>query len=135
MLVLGLAPWGELAPATRERLMMWSPVAKQLWESEFEGHREALVRAWIWHYLDDNFFSFSGGGAPDGALIEFESPVWEHVRALRRDLDGTKAPPEFPTPSPSRVLTDFAQFCARGVAMVIPSTTLHTGLSSTVGAA
>jgi hypothetical protein len=135
MRVLGLAPWGELAPATRERLMTWSPVAKQLWGSEFEGHREALVRAWIWHYLDDNFFSFSGGGAPDGALVEFGSPVWEHVRALRRDLDGTKTPPGFPAPFPSRALTDFAQFCALDVATTTPSTTLPTVFSSTAGPA
>jgi hypothetical protein len=74
MLVLGLAPWGELAPATRERLMTWSPVAKQLWESEFEGHREALVRAWIWHYLDDNFFSFSEGAAHPTAPSSSLSP-------------------------------------------------------------
>ncbi len=85
---LGLAPWDELEPRTRERLKTWSPVAKQLWESDFIGHRQAIVRAWIWHYLDDNFFSFSGGDALPDTLVQFSSPIWEHVRALRRDLDG-----------------------------------------------
>ncbi|KAK4149243.1 hypothetical protein C8A00DRAFT_19041 [Chaetomidium leptoderma] len=82
---LGLAPWDELQPMVRERFTRWSPVARQLWESEFVDHRNSLVRAWIWHYLDDNLFSFSGGEDP-GALVPF-SPVWEHVRALRRHLD------------------------------------------------
>lgn len=71
---LGLVPWDELSPNTRERLETWTSVAKELWESEFAEHREALVRAWIWHYLDDNFFSFSGGGTPDCALIKVQFP-------------------------------------------------------------
>jgi len=86
---LGLARWRDLDPSTRERLQTWSPVAEQLWESDFFRHREGLVRAWIWHYLQDNLFSFSAvaTGPPD-SLLECSSPVWERVRALHRDLTG-----------------------------------------------
>ncbi|KAH6632293.1 hypothetical protein F5144DRAFT_489514 [Chaetomium tenue] len=83
---LGLAPWNELAPETKERLSSWSPVAKQLWESDFTEHRDAMVRAWIWHYLDDNLFSFAGG-IQEQSLVPLSSPVWEHFRAFRRDLN------------------------------------------------
>jgi hypothetical protein len=85
---LGLAPWAELQPRVQRRLTKWSPVAKELWESEFVELREALVRAWIWHYLDDNLFSFSGGDEDAGELVETSSPAWDCVRGLRRHLDG-----------------------------------------------
>jgi hypothetical protein len=83
----GLAPWSELPPAIRESMNLWSPVAQQLWESDFDSHREALVRAWIWHYLDDNLLSFSGD-VPSAEYPPCASPVWTHVRALLRELDG-----------------------------------------------
>jgi hypothetical protein len=85
---LGLAPWAELQPAVRQRLTRWSPVAKELWESEFVEVREALVRAWIWHYLDDNLFSWRGGDEDAGQLVRTSSPAWECVRSLRRHLAG-----------------------------------------------
>jgi hypothetical protein len=84
---LGLAPWDMLSPPVRERFKRWTPVAQNLWESDFDDHREAMVRAWIWHYLDDNLFSFSPSAGP-GELVSCASPVWEHVRLLRRDVDG-----------------------------------------------
>jgi hypothetical protein len=102
---LGLAPWDMLSPPVRERFKRWTPVAQNLWESDFDDHREAMVRAWIWHYLDDNLFSFSPSAGP-GELVSCASPVWEHVRLLRRDVDGkwrattfgfTFAPPHPPS--------------------------------------
>jgi hypothetical protein len=84
---LGLRPWRNLGRSVQTRLKSWSPAAKQLWQSDFIAHREAMVRAWIWHYLDDNLFSFAGA-AQDGTLVPLSSSTWEHVRALRRDLDG-----------------------------------------------
>lgn len=86
----GLPPWQSLDPEVQSRLSSWSPVAEQLWGSDFLAHREAMVQAWIWHYLDDYLFSFAGN-QQDGTL-ELRSPVWEHVRALRRDLDGKSSP-------------------------------------------
>ncbi|KAK4234782.1 hypothetical protein C8A03DRAFT_46961 [Achaetomium macrosporum] len=83
---LGLAPWDMLSPHVQERFGQWTPDAKRLWESDFGWHREALVRAWIWHYLDDNIFSFSPS-AGAGELVKCSSPVWEHVRLLWQDLD------------------------------------------------
>ncbi|KAK3294348.1 uncharacterized protein B0H64DRAFT_433529 [Chaetomium fimeti] len=83
---LGLARWEDLTPETREKLSSWSPAARQLWESDFLAHHEAMVRAWIWHYLDDNLFSFAGG-AQGQSLVALSSPVWEHFRAFRRDLN------------------------------------------------
>lgn len=83
----GLAPWAELPPAVREKMGLWSPVAQQLCGSDFGSHQEALVRAWIWHYLDDNLLSFSGD-VPSAEYPSWASPVWNHVRALRHELDG-----------------------------------------------
>ncbi|KAK3305069.1 uncharacterized protein B0T15DRAFT_574513 [Chaetomium strumarium] len=85
----GLAAWDTLHPTVRERMSRWSPLARQLWDSPFPDHQEAMVRAWIWHYLDDNIFSFSGDAQGD-ELVPCASPVWEHVRALRRALDGLR---------------------------------------------
>ncbi|KAK3296461.1 uncharacterized protein B0H64DRAFT_170728 [Chaetomium fimeti] len=85
----GLIPWQNLDPEVQSRFSSWSPVAKELWESDFLAHPEAMVQAWIWHYLDDYLFSFAGN-QQDGAL-KLRSPVWEHVRALRRDLDVLRA--------------------------------------------
>ncbi|KAK4234262.1 hypothetical protein C8A03DRAFT_37971 [Achaetomium macrosporum] len=69
-----------------------------LWESPLPAHQEAMVRAWIWHYLDENLLSFSGD-AQGGELVPCASLVWEHVRALRRALDGfrtgEKSDPDF----------------------------------------
>ncbi|KAH6844717.1 hypothetical protein B0I37DRAFT_167305 [Chaetomium sp. MPI-CAGE-AT-0009] len=82
----GLVQWQELSPDTRGRLESWSSVAQELWESDFVAHREGIVQACIWHYLDDNLFSF----APDleeSVLVKASSPVWEHVRGLRRHLN------------------------------------------------
>ncbi|SPQ25716.1 1a95b422-4dc1-4a86-9963-5e7186f50c9d [Thermothielavioides terrestris] len=45
------------------------------------------IRAWIWHYLDDNLFSF----AASADLVRFASPVWDHVRALRHHLSVLRA--------------------------------------------
>jgi hypothetical protein len=45
-----------------------------------------MVRAWIWHYLDDNLFSF-GGGTQGQPLVALSSPVWEHFRALRQEFN------------------------------------------------
>ena len=86
----GLIPWQYLDPEVQSRFISWSPVARQLWESDFVAHREAMVQAWIWHYLDDYIFSFAGSQR-DGPL-KVRSPVWEHVRTLRRDLDGKWCP-------------------------------------------
>jgi hypothetical protein len=86
----GLLPWQSLDPEVQSRFSSWSPVAKQLWKSDFLAHPEAMVQAWIWHYLDDYLFSFADNQR-DGTL-ELRSPVWEHVRALRRDLDGKSSP-------------------------------------------
>ena len=83
----GLAPWKELPPVVRERMSLWSPVAQHLWESEFEEHQEALVRAWIWHYIDDNLLSFLEDDS-SGEPLHCAAPVWSHVRALYRELDG-----------------------------------------------
>ncbi|KAK3291030.1 uncharacterized protein B0H64DRAFT_446828 [Chaetomium fimeti] len=82
----GLVKWQDLSPDTRGRLESWSPVAQELWESDFLAHREGIVQACIWHYLDDNLFSF----APDleeRVLVKPSSPVWEYVRGLRRELN------------------------------------------------
>lgn len=83
----GLLPWAQLQPAVRGKFNHWSPVARQLWESELDAHPEALVRAWIWHYFDDNLLSFFGDTSTLDP-VPCASPVWEHVRALRRDLSG-----------------------------------------------
>ncbi|EAQ88769.1 predicted protein [Chaetomium globosum CBS 148.51] len=85
----GLLPWPSLDPEVQSRLSSWSPVAKQLWESDFLGHQKAMVQAWIWHYLDDYVFSFAGN-QQDG-ILKLRSPVWEHVQVLRRDLDVLRA--------------------------------------------
>ncbi|KAK3896770.1 hypothetical protein C8A05DRAFT_39680 [Staphylotrichum tortipilum] len=82
----GLARWDDLPPVARDIMSEWSPVACQLWESDFDVHQDGLVQAWIWHYLDDNIFWSAGAtGAAEG-LAPCASPVWEHVRALRREL-------------------------------------------------
>ncbi len=86
----GLAPWDDLPAAARDKLSRWSPVARQLWESDFVEHRLGLVRAWIWHYLDDNIF-WSADAAHDD-LVPCASPAWEHARALRRELHGKERP-------------------------------------------
>jgi hypothetical protein len=88
---LGLAPWDDLRTSTQDRLNKWSPVARRLWESDFRGHPRALVRAWIWHYLDDNFFSFSPDANADD-LTNCSSKAWEYVRGLRRELQGQCCP-------------------------------------------
>ena len=87
----GLAPWDELPPVVRDKMSLWSPVAQQLWGSEFASHQEALIRAWIWHYLDDTMLSFSGDGSSAESL-PCASPVWTHFRALSRELDGRYLP-------------------------------------------
>ncbi|KAH6627433.1 hypothetical protein F5144DRAFT_575827 [Chaetomium tenue] len=79
---------GSRSPKPAEQAS-WSPVAKQLWESDFLDHKKVMPQAWIWHYLDDYVFSFAGN-QQDGTL-KLRSPVWEHVRALRRDLDVLRA--------------------------------------------
>ncbi|KAH6856104.1 hypothetical protein B0I37DRAFT_301827 [Chaetomium sp. MPI-CAGE-AT-0009] len=89
---LGLARWEDLATETRERLSSWSPAARKLWESDFLCHNEAMVRAWIWHYLDDNLFSFAGG-TQEQSPIPLSSPVWENFRALRREFNALRHDP------------------------------------------
>ncbi|KAK4040413.1 hypothetical protein C8A01DRAFT_46227 [Parachaetomium inaequale] len=83
---LGLTPWRDLSRSVQTRLKSWSPTAKQLWQSDFVAHRKAMVRAWIWHYLNNFLFSFVGD-AQDEVLVPLSSSTWERVRALRRDLD------------------------------------------------
>lgn len=46
-----------------------------------------MIRAWIWHQLDDNLFSLAGD-AREEDLVQLSSATWEHVRTLRQDLDG-----------------------------------------------
>ncbi|KAK4239130.1 hypothetical protein C8A03DRAFT_32811 [Achaetomium macrosporum] len=79
---LGLASWDDLSASTKQRMLTWSPVARELWESDFVMHREALVRAWIWHYLDDTLFT----GRTDNP-VKCSCEAWEHLRALRLELD------------------------------------------------
>jgi hypothetical protein len=92
---LGLAPWDRLSPQVRERLEQWTPDARALWESDFRCHQVAMVRAWIWHYLDDNLFAFSPS-AGAGELVKCSAPVWEHVRLLWQDLDDKCVPARAP---------------------------------------
>lgn len=82
----GLTPWDELPLAVRDRMAQWCPTARQLWESDFEEHPHALLQAWIWHYLDDNFLSFSPN-VPESELPQ-ATPLWHHVRGLMRAIDG-----------------------------------------------
>jgi hypothetical protein len=84
---MGLAAWGDLDPDARRRLESWSPAARRFWESDFPAHRSGIVQAWIWHYLDDNLFSFATD-AEEESLVKSSSKVWTHVRGLRRELDG-----------------------------------------------
>ena len=85
--LMGLVEWQSLSPETRGLLESWSPVAQQFWESDFVAHREGILLACIWHYLDDNLFSFAPNSEEE-ALVEPSCPVWEHVRGLRRELNG-----------------------------------------------
>ncbi|KAK3297942.1 uncharacterized protein B0H64DRAFT_458567 [Chaetomium fimeti] len=81
-----LARWRDLSPSVREKLESWSPAARELWESDFAKHQEALVQVWIWRYVEETLFFFSNSTAsPDGDAACC-SPVWEHVRTLTRDL-------------------------------------------------
>lgn len=82
-----LARWDELQPMAKEKMLRWSPVAREFWESDFPEHRQAVVQAWIWHYLNDNLFAIAAD-VQSADLFPCSSPVWEHVRALRQKLDG-----------------------------------------------
>lgn len=84
---MGLIAWEDLDLDARRRLESWTPAARQFWESDFIACQEGIVQAWIWHYLDDNLFSFATD-AEEGSLVKPSSPVWQHVRGLRRELDG-----------------------------------------------
>lgn len=86
--VAGLARWDKLPPAARDRMSEWSPVARQLWESDFEEHQDGLLQAWVWHYLEDNIFWSAGATGVLEDLAPCAFPVWGHVRALRRELHG-----------------------------------------------
>jgi hypothetical protein len=85
--LMGLVEWQAMSPETRGMLESWSPVAQQLWESDFVAHREGIIQAFIWHYLDDNLFSFAPN-LEEKALVEPSCSAWEHVRGLRRQLNG-----------------------------------------------
>lgn len=82
----GLARWHDLSPGVREKLERWSPMAKQLWESDFSKHQAALVQVWIWRYVEETFLFFSNSTASPEGDVPCASPVWEHVRTLTRDL-------------------------------------------------
>ncbi|KAH6851204.1 hypothetical protein B0I37DRAFT_445112 [Chaetomium sp. MPI-CAGE-AT-0009] len=83
---VGLAHWYDLSPDARKKLKSWSPVAKELWESDFSNHQEALVQVWLWRYVEENLFFFSNSTASVDGAVACSSPVWEHVRTLTRDL-------------------------------------------------
>jgi hypothetical protein len=87
----GLAAWDTLPPSVREKMSRWSPLARQLWESPFADHRTAMIRAWVWHYLVDNVLVDSED-VQDDETVPCASPVWEHVRALRRAWSGEQLP-------------------------------------------
>jgi hypothetical protein len=86
--VAGLARWDDLPPAARDNMSRWSPVARQLWESDFDEHKDGLISAWVWRYLDYHIF-WSPGAADDAAPpLPCATPAWEYARGLRRELYG-----------------------------------------------
>lgn len=87
----GLARWDKVPPAARDRMSEWSPVARQLWESDFEEHQDGLLQAWVWHYLEDNIFWSAGATGAVEELAPCASPLWEYVRGLRRELHGMRS--------------------------------------------
>ncbi|EAQ86903.1 predicted protein [Chaetomium globosum CBS 148.51] len=82
----GLACWHDLSLGVREKLESWSPMAKELWKSDFSRHQEALVKVWIWRYVERALFFFSSNTASPDGDVACCSPVWERVRTHARDL-------------------------------------------------
>ncbi|KAK4035250.1 hypothetical protein C8A01DRAFT_38272 [Parachaetomium inaequale] len=53
-------PWSSLGPDTGDKLLLWTPKAKQFLDSDDETAR-VVFEAWIWHVLDDHVFSNTKG--------------------------------------------------------------------------
>ncbi|KAK3994864.1 hypothetical protein QBC44DRAFT_305789 [Cladorrhinum sp. PSN332] len=45
---LGPRPWDLLPQGIRDRMVLWSPFAQEYWHSPLAGHREAMIRRYLW---------------------------------------------------------------------------------------
>ena len=88
---LGLRPWDDLSLCSREILKQWSPVGRRLWQSGLPEHRDALVRAWIWHYLDSHILSSSSSfGTTVSILTKTCSSVRRRGQVVPNSMDTTQ---------------------------------------------